>query len=170
MEPVGGQSAFFKMYSSARAWSIDAQAMEMTPIKMESIPPKDGKFPAWKAQFVSPSKMRSKNFTFSITTADGLSEGIYSGNEEPYSGPRGQNSAFNPQALKIDSPDALKTALGKGADYVKKNPDKPITFILEQVKKFQNPTWRVLWGDSVSSSEFSVYVDASTGEYKLTMH
>ena len=30
-------------------------------------------------------------------------------------------------------------------------------------------TWRVVWGDSVGTSNFSVFVDATTGEYLETM-
>src|SRR5438876_151399 len=30
-------------------------------------------------------------------------------------------------------------------------------------------TWRVIWGDSVGTSNFSVFVDATTGEYLETM-
>ena len=31
-------------------------------------------------------------------------------------------------------------------------------------------TWRVIWGDSVSSSDYSVYVDATTGTYLEKAH
>jgi hypothetical protein len=29
-----------------------------------------------------------------------------------------------------------------------------------------DPVWRIIWGESVSQSNFSVYIDASTGEFK----
>jgi hypothetical protein len=64
---------------------------------------------------------------------------------------------------------AYKTALSKGADYDKKNPGKAITFLLESTKKFPDPTWRVIWGESVGTSNFSIIVDASTGLYQETM-
>ena len=70
-------------------------------------------------------------------------------------------------AVKIDTDAAYKTALANGgAEYEKKNPGKPITFLLEKVAKHPDPVWRVIWGESVSQSNFSVYVDASTGEFR----
>ena len=65
---------------------------------------------------------------------------------------------------------ALETALKKAVDYEKKHPGKPISVQLEKVKKFQDPVWRIIWGESVGTSDFSVFVDASTGEYKETLH
>ncbi len=63
-----------------------------------------------------------------------------------------------------------KTALKKSAEYVKKNPGMPINFQLELTPRFTNPCWRVIWGESISRSNYSIIVDASTGEYKQTMH
>ena len=58
----------------------------------------------------------------------------------------------------------------KGAEYDKKNPGKPITFLLEHNDKFPDVSWRVIWGESPGTSNFSVYVDASTGLYLETIH
>jgi len=58
----------------------------------------------------------------------------------------------------------------KGAEYDKKNPGKPIIFLLEANNKFPDVSWRVIWGESVGTSAFSVFVDASTGGYLETMH
>jgi hypothetical protein len=52
---------------------------------------------------------------------------------------------------------------------VKKNPDKPMFYLLEQTPRYPDLAWRIVWGDSVSSSNYSVYVDATTGEYLETM-
>jgi hypothetical protein len=52
---------------------------------------------------------------------------------------------------------------------VKKNPDKPILFILEKTRRFPDLTWRIVWGESVGLSDFSVFVDASTGKYLETV-
>jgi hypothetical protein len=38
------------------------------------------------------------------------------------------------------------------------------------VKKYQDPVWRIIWGESAGTSDFSVYVDASTGDYLETLH
>ena len=59
---------------------------------------------------------------------------------------------------------------GEAACRDEKNPGKPVTFLLEKIAKYPDPVWRVIWGESVGTSNFSVYVDASTGEYKEKLH
>jgi len=39
-------------------------------------------------------------------------------------------------------------------------------FILEYTARYPNPSWRIYWGDSVSTAEWSVFVDAATGAYQ----
>jgi hypothetical protein len=53
----------------------------------------------------------------------------------------------------------------KGHEYARKNPTQPVKFMLEKTRRFANPAWRVFWGESVSSSSYSIFVDAVTGEY-----
>ena len=46
-----------------------------------------------------------------------------------------------------------------------------VNYLLEETSKFKEfPTWRVIWGESVGTSNFSVYVNASTGDYLEIMH
>jgi hypothetical protein len=133
------------------------------------VPSVDGRYGAWRGTFVSPSRSAAKSFTYSVVQAQGLYKGVFALPEENYSGPSGQTSPFPIQALQVDSDAALKTAMARGADYAKKNPGKPITFLLENNKRFPNTTWRVIWGESAATSNFSIFVDASTGDYKETM-
>ena len=76
-------------------------------------------------------------------------------------------------AVKVDTTAAYKTAMetpqSKAADYDKKNPGKPITILLEKTSKHPDPAWRIIWGESVGTSNFSVLIDASTGAYLETM-
>ena len=58
-----------------------------------------------------------------------------------------------------------EAAVKKAADVVKKSPDLPISIMLEYTKRFPQPAWRVFWGESVSSSKYSLFYDAPTGEY-----
>jgi hypothetical protein len=98
-----------------------------------------------------------------------LHQGVFALLEEGYS-PQGAASPFSIAAIKIDSDQAYDVAAEKSADYIKKNPDKPITYLLEQNRRFPDLTWRVIWGESVSTSDYSVYVDASTGKYLEKAH
>ena len=65
----------------------------------------------------------------------------------------------------MDSDEAYETAAKESADYIKKNPGKPVVFLMELSKRFADVTWRVIWGDSVGTSDYSVFVDGTTGKY-----
>jgi len=168
--PLTGMSAFFKMFGQARTWAPDVQGMKCEPIAITGQPSGDGKWPAWRCQFVSESKKRSKTFSFSIVEAEGVHEGVFGGPEESYTGPVGQTLPFIVQALKKDSDAAIRVAKEKSKAYMAKNPDMPITVVLERTKRHPNLAWRVIWGTSLQTSNYSIYVDASTGEYLETMH
>jgi hypothetical protein len=168
-EPVTARVAFHQMYLMARSWSTDVEGWRMESVPLRTVQAADGKYGAWRATFVSSSRRASKSYSYSVIEGEGLYKGVFGGPEDSYSGPRGQTSPFPAQAFKIDSDAALKAASEKGAEYSKKNPDKPIHFLLENNKRFPNLTWRVIWGESVGTSNFSIFVDASTGEYLQTM-
>ena len=68
-------------------------------------------------------------------------------------------------AIRVDSDEAYKTAAAKSADYIKKNPNKPVMFLMELTKRFPDVTWRVIWGASVGTSDYSVFVDGTTGQF-----
>jgi hypothetical protein len=46
----------------------------------------------------------------------------------------------------------------------------PISYLLEQTNRFPNPAWRVIWGESASASDYSVFVDATLNQYLSTAH
>jgi hypothetical protein len=137
---------------------------------MEGVKDEPGKSGAWEATFVSPSKQKSKTFTYSVVEGPGnLHKDVFAGLDEDYRSPRGQATPWVIPAFKVDSDEAYATALKKSADYMKKNPDKPMFYLLEQTPRYPDLAWRLVWGESVSSSNYSVYVDATTGEYLETM-
>ena len=151
-------------------WANDVQALRLSSIRMDGVKDEPGKAGAWEATFISPSKLKSKTFTYSVVEGSGnLHKDVFSGFEEDYRNPRGQAAPWVIPAFKIDSDEALATALKKSADYVKKNPGKPMFYLLEQTPRYPDLAWRIVWGESVSTSNYSVYVDATTGEYLETM-
>jgi hypothetical protein len=162
-EPVTGRTAFQRVYPQARAWALDATPVSVRSVRLSTKPEK-GKADAWESVFVSPSSGKSKTFTYSVVEAEGnLHQGVFAGIEEDYS--RSSVIPFPLAAIRFDSDQAFDAAAEKSADYIKKNPDKRISYMLEQTRKFPDVTWRVIWGESVGSSNYSVYVDASTGKY-----
>ncbi|MGE5487587.1 MAG: hypothetical protein ACM3ZB_07185 [bacterium] len=169
-EPISAQSALRAMWIQARAWSPDAKPLRVASINLTEVPSKDGKAGAWDATFVSESRGRTRRYTYSVVEvpSSNLHKGVFAGPEDSWSS-GGQTKPITMQEVKTDSTAALTTALEKGgADYSAKNPDLPITFLLEFTRRFPNPAWRVIWGESVSRSNFSVFVDATTGKYLET--
>ena len=168
-EAVTGQKAFHQMYISARTWAPDVQGLQCMSINLPEVKSVDGKYGAWQCSFVSPSRGKLKSFTYSVIEAGGnLHKGVFGGLDETFTGSRGQAKPWNTQALKIDTDDAYQTAIKKSADYIKKNPTMPVSFLLEMTPRFPNLVWRVIWGESVNTSNYSIFVDASTGEYTAT--
>lgn len=168
-EAVSGRYALYQMFAPARSWAVDAQVLELKSIQLPEVKAERGKAGAWQATFVSPSRGTARMYTYSvIETAGNLHKGSFAGIEQSYRA-RGQSSPFLIAAVKTDSGEVFETALKKGADYDKKNAGLPINFILEKTSRFPNPAWRVVWGESVSRSNYSIYVDASTGNYLQTM-
>jgi hypothetical protein len=170
-EPLTGRQAFQMMYPQARGWAPDAQPLELRSINLSQVPPEKGKAGGWQAIFVSPSLGKSRVYTYSAVEAEGnLHQGVFGGIAEDYAAGRGATSPFLPAALKIDTDEAYNTAAEKSQDYIKKNPGKMISYLLEANKRFPDPTWRVIWGESVSSSDYSVFIDATTGMLLEKMH
>lgn len=170
-EPVTGQSALFKMFQVARTWDPRIQILKLANSHLNEVPEVRGKGAAWEGTFVSPTQSRTRTFTYSIIELlPNLHKGVFSVGEEAFSGSRGTSKPFLIEAAKIDTDKAYETALTKAGDFEKKHPGLPITLILELTQRHPNPTWRVVWGESVSMSSFSVYVDAKTGDFLEVMH
>ena len=176
VEPVTGQSAVFKMYQMARAWASDSEVIKLQSMRLSEV--KDGPrgtAPAWQATFVSAAKSQSRSYTFSIVEAEGnLRKGAFAAPEQAWSGGHGDMEApILMAAIKIDTDAAYKTAMEdphtKAAEYDKKNPGKPITILFERTPKHPDPAWRIVWGESTGTSDFSVLIDASTGVYLETL-
>ncbi len=169
-EALTGREAFQRVYPQARGWAADAQPLEIRSVNLAQVKAEKGKAGAWQITFVSPSLGKAKAYSYSAVEGDGnLHEGVFGGPQESYTA-RGDAFPILIAAIKIDSDEAYNTAAAKSAEYIKKNPGKPVTFLMEQSRQFPDVTWRVIWGDSVSTSDYSVFVDGTTGKYLQTMH
>lgn len=170
-EPVTGRQAFQMMYPQARLWAADAQPLDLRSIHLSQVKPQKGKAGGWQATFVSPSLGKARPYTYSAVEEEGnLHQGVFAGIAQDYDIARGATQPFLVAALKFDSDQAYDAAAEKSQDYTKKNPTKTIAYLLELNRKFPDPTWRVIWGESVSSSDYSVFVDATTGMVLERMH
>lgn len=170
-QPVTGRNALYKMFNAARTWTLDVEVMNLRSIDMKEVKAERGKAAAWQATFVSARLSRQRPYTYSIIESEGnLHKGVFAGLEDSWSGPRGSVTPFVIAAVKTDSDEVYRAALKKGAEYDRKNPNKPISFLLEKTDRFPNPAWRVIWGQSAGTSNFSIFIDASTGLYLQTIH
>jgi hypothetical protein len=171
-EPLTGQSALYKMFQVARSWAPDAQVLKCSSMNLPEVKAKPGTAGAWEATFVSAAKGTARPYTYSIVEQQpNLHKGVFAGPEGGFSGSSGVNKPFPIIAVKVDTDAAYDTSLKNGgADYDKKNPGKTITVMLEKITKYPDPVWRVIWGESPSTSNFSVYVDASTGQFQEKLH
>jgi hypothetical protein len=170
-DPVTGQTALYRMYQVARSWSSDVQVLKMSSIHLLETPVVPGKAGAWQATFTSAGKGRARAYTYSVVESpDNVHKGVFAGQEEDWSGPGGQTQPFLIAAVKVDTDAAYKTALGKAGDYDKNIPGKTTSLLLEKNKKYPDPAWRVIWGESVGTSGLSVFIDASTGQFLEKVH
>ncbi len=165
--PITGRQAFQMTYPSARTWAPDCQPTSIRSINLPNPKSENGKAGAWEILYVSPARGRQRSFTWSAVEAEGnLHKGVFGGIEEGWRGPQGAEKPFLVAALRIDTPEALETAISKSTDYMKKSAAKPqVNFMCELTNRFPEPAWRVFWGESISSAEWSVFVDATTGQY-----
>ena len=172
VEPVTALKAFYAVYSNARTWATDLLVLDIKSIDLDDKHRcKEGKCWAWSVTLISPAKSQMKMFTYSVIESEGnLHKGVFGNLEEAWRGTRGQDKPFIMQALKKDSTDAYQAAAAKSAAYIKKNPDMPVTYEATYTPKHGQPCYRVIWGESVSTSSYSILVDASTGEYVETLH
>jgi hypothetical protein len=169
-KPVKGRFALYQMFNAARGWAPDVQVLRLNSIDMREMKVERGTSAAWEGRFVSHQLGRARSYTYSVLESEGnLHKGVFAGLEESWSGPRGPATPFLIAAVKTDSDEVYATALKKAADYENKHPDMPISFLLEKIDRFPNPAWRVIWGTSPGTSNFSIFVDASTGQYLQTM-
>jgi hypothetical protein len=164
-EPVGAQYAFHQVFLTARTWAPDLLIMRMRDIPMSSLKGEGGKRAAWEVTVVSPSKRKSRVYSYSVVEEGNIHKGVFAGLDEEYRGPEGQVTPWPVQAFKVDSTKAYEVAVQHSADYINKYPDMPVTFLLETTSRHSFLTWRVIWGTSVATSGHSIYVNAATGEF-----
>ncbi len=166
LPPRTGREAFQSMFVSARGWQRDVLALQLKSVNLTNVKAGPGQAGAWQAIFVSPGARQARTYTWSAVEEEGnLHKGVFAGPPESWSGPNGSSTPFDALALKIDSDAAYKTAAEKSEDYIRKHPDTRVTYLLEQTNRFPDPAWRVIWGESVSTSDYSVFVDATLGTF-----
>ena len=121
---------------------------------------------AWEIIYVSPAQQLAKTYTWSaIEASETLHKDVFAGKAQAWSGSSGQEQPFQASAFQIDTPAALETAMANSKAYLDKPGTKPaINFLLEFTPRFQEPVWRVMWGETAGSAEYTAIVGASAGQ------
>ena len=161
-EPVTGLHALFQLRAMAVAWAPDLQILHYTSINLPEVKHENGKVAAWQAVFVSPSMKQQRTYTFSVYEESAtLHKGLFPESPQPWPG---DGKPFGIESVRVDTDKAWEVALAHGKEFAAKNPDMPILYMLG-LDKGTVPDWRVIWGRSAGTSEFSVLVNATTGEF-----
>lgn len=154
------------MYGSSRIWATDSMPLTIRSLSVPDVKLENGKASAWEVVFVSEMMARARTYTWSAVETESVHKGVFPGPQESWRG-GGPNQPFSPSLLKVDTTEALDAATKISAAYLNKPGQRPpVSYLLqyESATRFPNPVWRVLWGGSVSSAEYTVSVDATTGK------
>jgi hypothetical protein len=162
-EPVTGKTAFYEMYTPARAWAVDNLPLSVKSGEVPGVKNANGKAGMWTAVFASPSLKSAATYTYSVAEAPGISKGVRAQGTSPWGGPTTASMTFQLGDFSVDSDAAYMAAATKAGDWLKDtaNAAKPVTFSLGAATRFPAPVWYILFGDSKSG--FAAFVNASTG-------
>lgn len=157
-----GRTAFQKLYISARSFAADAKPYRLQSEYTEGAPSTEGKASMWRAQFASPSRLKLKAYSWS-----GLPDGgVSAGSEDTYNPNNASTRVFEVPFLKVDSDKAFEVAQKNGGEKItKKNPEQPITYLLDFNPRGSRLVWHVIYGESASKAQLRLLVDATTGQF-----
>jgi hypothetical protein len=166
-ELLTARSAFQKQYVAARGWNQDARPYRIDSVVTSDGNGHDGKWAVWRGGFASATQRSAKTYVWSGSAAEGApSRGINPGIEDSYSPTNASMQTWDIQFLKIDSDQAVATAMKHGGDKVlEKAPDTPVTYVCDWNHNTNQLIWHVIFGPNRESSKLTVSVDASTGEF-----
>lgn len=164
--PITAQQAFRYTYPAARAWAGDSLPLRIRSINLADVPSEAGKAGAWEMTYVSPAQQSARVYTWSAIEAPGnIHKDVFAGKPQTWSPTGGQEKPFAASLFRTDTPDALQAAIAGSKAYLDKPGAKPpINFVLEFTARFPNPVWLVLWGETAGLAQYTVFVDAATGQ------
>jgi hypothetical protein len=161
--PVSGKTAFWQMYKRAYSWAKDVVPLKLESKELPGVKNEGGKAGMWTATFGSSTKHQAVVITYAVAAH---SPDIYKGNNVespiPWGGPTRDVMPFQTSDLVIDSDAAYKTAEADANAWLKKHPNKQVTFLLgNNPTRFSAPVWYILWGDNKSG--YASFVNAISG-------
>lgn len=161
---VAAKTAFWPMYTAAHSWASDVELLSITAKQVPGFKNEAGKAAMWEAVFASPSLHQYRTYTYSIATVPpDIYKGAVAGFEQPWGGITRDAMPIDLSLFTVDSDAAYQAASVEAADWLKKNPGKPLsTFAIGDTYKFEVPVWYLMWGNKASG--YAAMIDASTGK------
>ncbi len=163
--PVTGKTAYYPLYKSAFSWSPDVVLMKIAAKDLTGFKKEGGKAAVWEVTFAAPSKHLMRVDTYSIATVlPDIHKGGTEGLPLQWAGETRDAMPVQISSSTVDSDAAYQAAAADAAEWLKKNPEKPLTDIeLGATAKLPDPFWYIVWGDEKSGGYREV-VDATTGK------
>ncbi len=165
-EPVlyTAQECLKRVEGQAHLWAMDSR-----PIHIESDITSDskgleGKSAVWRFMYVSAQRAAMRAFMCSGSTDPGApAYGLSQGSDMPLPA---SGAAFDSFLLKVDSDKAFEVSKGHGGETVlKRNPDQPVTYIVEMARGQTTPEWYVIYGKDLKSNKGLGVINATTGAF-----
>lgn len=153
-----------QLEGQAHLWATDAKPFHLESDLTSESTGKDGKSTIWNVWFASPSRRSVRTFTCSGSRqpdapAFGLSRGI----EMPYDP---KFVLFDEFLLKTDSDKAFAVAQDHGGESLfKKDPQQPVTYLVEMGRGQTVPQWFVIYGKNMKESKGIGVINATTGAF-----
>ena len=161
--PVSGKAAFWQMYKQAYSWAHDVVPLKLESKELPGVKSEAGKAGMWSATFGSSTKHQAVVITYSVAAhAPDIYKGNNVGSPVPWGGPTRDVMPFQTSDFVIDSDAAYKTAQADADAWLKKHPEKQVTFLLgHNPTRFSAPVWYIVWGDDKSG--YAAFVSAISG-------
>ncbi len=162
-----GQQAFNQLMSLAYKWSPDAEPARVESVLTTETNGQDGKSTIWRGYFASPIRRTTKTFVCSGSRLpDSPPYGVSTEGVEGAYTAETANLVFMGLLLKTDTDQAFATAQQHGGDaIVKKDPNRPVTYVLLKDRKRNGPVWYVIYGASDKDAKGVGMIDANTGAF-----
>jgi len=163
-QPVPAKTAFWPMYTAAHQWAADIVVLRVDAKELPGYTNDAGKAAMWEAVFASPSRHEYRTYTYAIAAVPpNTYKGVDAGLEMAWRGETRDAMAIDMNAFNVDSDAAYQAAAAAAADWLKKNPAKPLTTVaMGDTYKFQEPVWYVMWG--TQQGGYAAFVDANSGK------
>jgi len=160
------KQCFTSMVNLAQRWQPDALPFHLESELTTETNGQEGKATIWRAYFGSASRGTMKTFVCSGSRVPSApASGFTSTAETPYA-PNVPGLMFQTSYLQTDSDKAFALAQQHGGEALtKKDPQQPVTYLLDWDGKSKALLWYVIYGKNQSESKGIGVINAASGAF-----